>query len=418
MSKFIINGPTKLTGEYIVSGSKNAVLPIMAACLLTKEEVCLKNVPDISDVKIMSDILRCFGATVKFSGSNVTIRANNIKSVFISEKLSGHMRASILIIGATLSRLNEVTMSYPGGDIIGSRPIDTHIRALKKMGIDPEIDDNTLTLKGKPKANKIILNEISVTATENAIMASIFAKGISEIRLAACEPHVVSLCNFLNMLGARISGIGSHILQIEGVESLHGGEWRIIPDQLEAGTVAIATVASKGEVLIKDFVFRDNDALINKFDEIGVKYTKQKQDQIVIKPSPNLRAVNIRTDIYPGFQSDLQAPMAVLLTQANGNSEIFETLYEGRLNYLHELSRMGANTSIKETHIGIVSGPTPLYGTDLISFDIRAGATLILAGLIAEGTTIIDRAQHIDRGYEKFDEKLNKLGANIKRKPD
>ncbi|MDP4038584.1 MAG: UDP-N-acetylglucosamine 1-carboxyvinyltransferase [bacterium] len=417
MAKFIINGPNRLKGTYQVVGSKNAALPIMAACLLTDQQVILKNVPDISDVQVMAEILRQFGAKIKIEQNSLCIKADSVNPRKIPDNLSGHMRASILILGAAISRFGKIDIAYPGGDIIGARPIDTHLEAFEALGIKIDSQDNTLKLKNYPKSNKVILKEISVTSTENIVMASVLTKGITEIRLAACEPHVADLCNFLNSLGAKISGVGSHILKIEGVNKLTGGEWRIVPDQLEAGTIAIAAAASRSEVVIRDFVVSDNDALINKFDEIGVNYKKITETEIVIKPTAKLKATNIRTDIYPGFQSDLQAPMAVLLTQAIGNSEIFETLYEGRLNYLYELARMGANTTIKETHIGIVSGPTPLSGTELISFDIRAGATLILAGLIAEGKTIIDRAEHIDRGYENFDKKLRSLGANIKRLP-
>lgn len=413
MAKLIIEGPTKLHGVVKVAGSKNAALPIIAASLLSSEKVTLTNVPDISDVVTMVEILCSFGAAIEHTRGRLVIHAQTVKPNRVSEQLSGRMRASVLVLGAAIGRMHKIQIARPGGDYIGVRPIDTHLKAFEAMGLKIELRNGLITVKGKPKATTVILSELSVTATENAIMAAVLTKGRTQIRLAATEPHVVDLCNFLNKLGAKISGINSHTLTIDGVESLKGGSWPIIPDHLEAGTLAIAAAATKSDLIIEDFIADHNDALLNKFSEIGVKYIVKNDHTVEIKPSYNLKAIKLRTAVYPDFQSDLQAPMAVLLTQAKGLSEIFETLYEGRLNYLFELQRMGANTSIRETHTGIVSGPTPLYGSQLISFDIRAGATLILAGLVAEGRTVIDRIEHIDRGYQAIDERLRRLGANL-----
>jgi UDP-N-acetylglucosamine 1-carboxyvinyltransferase len=283
------------------------------------------------------------------------------------------------------------------------------------MGAEVVTTQDSIELKGNLKGSRVLLDEISVTATENLILAAVISRGTTEIRMAACEPHIVALCEFLNSLGAKIGGIGSHVLIIEGVEKLNGGEGEIIPDYLESGTFAIAAAASGGKLVIEDFIINDHDALLNTFSRMGVNYKIISDDKIEILPSKKLRATKIRTDIYPGFPSDLQAPMAVLCTQAEGVSEIFETMYEGRLQYLFELQRMGAHVNVRDSHVGLVEGPSVLHGTDLISFDVRAGATVLIAALIAHGKTVKERIEHIDRGYEYFDGRLRSLGAKISR---
>ena len=416
MAKLIVEGPTRLEGRIRVAGSKNAALPIIAACLLSERPVYLKNVPEITDVWVMVDILKELGADIAYENGMLNITARSVSASTIDRKLTSKLRASVLIMGAAIGRLHKIKVAEPGGDIIGARPLDTHFHAFEALGVKVTHKEGLVALLGAPKASRVVLDDLSVTATENIIMAAVLASGTTELRMAATEPHIVDLCNFLNHIGAKISGIGSHVLSIEGVKKLRGGEWTICPDQLEAGTLAIAAAASDGDVVIDDFIADDHDALLTKFTEIGVNFNLPDSKTIHIKPKKHpLRPVKIKVQPYPNFPSDLQAPLAVLLTQANGSSEIFETLYEGRLQYLFELQRMGAHVAIKDAHTGVISGPTPLFGAELISFDIRAGATILIAAMIAEGKTIIDRVEHVDRGYENFDERLRLLGANMYR---
>ena len=413
MSKLKIQGPTKLVGEITVAGSKNAILPIMAACLLTEEPVTLRNVPALSDVALMADILRGFGAEVIEEEHVLKIHAKELRASDIPLEQTSKMRASILILGGAIGRLDRVNIAHPGGDLIGARPIDTHIKVFESLGLSVETDKAGILLSGKPRAGLVNLGELSVTATENAIMAAVLAEGTSCIRVAATEPHVVDLCNFLNHLGAKISGVGSNNLVVEGVANLRGGDYSVIADQLEAGTLAIAAAASQGHLIIHDFIAEHHDSLLAKFDEMNVNYQMTDAKTIVIKPSAKLVATKVKSQPYPNFPSDLQAPMSVLMTQAEGESEIFESLYEGRMNYIYELQRMGANVSLRDTHTALINGPSQLRGAELISFDIRAGATILIAALIAEGETTIDRIEHIERGYEHFADRLRSLGAKM-----
>lgn len=415
MQKLIINGPTKLEGVIKTAGSKNHVLPMLSAMLLTTEDVTIHNIPAIADAEVMIDILELFGVRVERTGSSVICNAKDAQPKAIPAALTQRLRASLLILGPALARFGEVEMGMPGGDIIGARPIDAHLNGLKSLGAKVDSSTDSIKLTGKLTGGRVVLDEISVTATENLILAAVLTPGVSEIRMAATEPHIVALCEFLNSLGAKISGISSHTLLVEGVESLHGGEGEIIPDYLESGTLAIAAAASRGNLVIEDFIINDHDGLLNVFNRMGVNYKILSERKLQILPSKKLLAAKIRTDIFPGFPSDLQAPMAVLFTQAEGVSEIFETMYEGRLQYLFELQRMGAHVNLRDSHIGLVEGPTTLHGTDLVSFDVRAGATILIAAVIAHGTTTIDRIEHIDRGYEHFDGRLRALGANISR---
>lgn len=417
MTKLKITGPTRLQGEWFTAGSKNAVLPMLAACLLTDEKVTLENVPLISDVDVMLEILASLGASIEREGHVVSIQADKLSTAIIPDELTARMRASVLILGAAVSRLGSITAAQPGGDIIGSRPLASHLKAFQALGLTVEREQGHIKVTGKPKGGRVVLGELTVTGTENAIMAAVLANGITELRMVALEPHVIDLCHLLQQMGANINGIGTHNLTIHGVESLHGTLFRVPPDQLESGTIAIAAAASRGDVVIHDFIRDEHDVLLTLFDQIGVQYQLPDTKTIHVLPGGDYQAVNVRTQPYPNFPSDLQAPLAVLLTQCAGTSEIFETLYEGRLQYLFELQRMGAAVAIHDTHTGLITGPTPLVGADLISFDIRAGATILIASLIARGTTMIDRIEHINRGYERIEDRLQALGANLIRIP-
>ncbi|MBN1494651.1 UDP-N-acetylglucosamine 1-carboxyvinyltransferase [Candidatus Peregrinibacteria bacterium] len=416
MGKFVINGGKKLNGEIRVGGSKNASLPIICASLLCKGQSIIKNVPDISDIHSLLKILEHLGCSVKFQKNTVTINPEKLKSADINGELVCRMRASILLLGPMLARFKKVSMSYPGGCVLGKRPVDAHITALKELGCKV-VDDkqHIILVAAQLNGADITMPEISVTATENAIMAAAFAKGKTVIRLAACEPHVQDLCGFLNKCGAKIKGVGTHELHIEGVKSLKACTYSVTGDYLEAGTYAIAAALTGGDVKITGIDPHDLDSFLQALKEAGVNFETNKSF-IHIRPTKNIQAVaKIRTAVYPSFPTDLQAPFAVLLTQAKGESKIYETLFEGRLNYLFELEKMGARFEIINPHQAIIKGPRKLKGVPISSWDIRAGAAMILAALCADGKTEINNIEFIDRGYENIEDKLQSLGADIKR---
>lgn len=416
MSKFIVEGGVKLEGEITVSGSKNAALPILCATLLSKEKSTLHNVPDIADIHSLIDIFEALGAKVKFENNTFEIDPRDIKKEKIPAEQVSKMRASILILGALLKRFNEIIMPYPGGCVLGKRSVSTHTDAFQELGAKICDDENNLHLKAKKLVGKkIILQERSVTATENILMAAVVAEGDSEIRMAATEPHVQDLCHMLNKMGAKITGIGTTEVKITGVEELHGATHTIAGDYLEAGTFAVAAIATKGDVLIKGINTDYLDSLWQKFNEIGANFTLT-EDSVHIKPTKSIKAIRkLRTGVYPNFATDLQAPFSVLLAQAEGVSKVFETLFEGRLNYLFELERMGAHIEYLNPHQALIIGPKKLQGTPISSYDIRAGAAMVIAALMAEGTTEISNIKYIDRGYENLDLKLKSLGASITR---
>ncbi|MEK7672682.1 MAG: UDP-N-acetylglucosamine 1-carboxyvinyltransferase [Patescibacteria group bacterium] len=416
MAQFIVKGGRKLEGKVTISGSKNAALPIMCAAMLTDEKVVLHNVPDIADIHSMQKILENFGAVIKFENHTLEIDSSNLKSHAAPDELIKKMRASILILGALLPRFGELKMAFPGGCVLGKRSVDAHTRAFEKLGCQLIDDQRGLHLKcTKLTAAKIILSELSVTATENAIMAAVLAEGETEIRLAASEPHVQDLCHFLNKMGAKIKGIGTNTVKIEGVKKLSGTTYKITGDYLEAGTFAIAAVATHGHLLIEGIDTDDLDSFLQKLEEIGGKF-KVNKDSLEIFPSDELVATKmLRTAVHPSFPTDLQAPFTVLLTQAKGVSKVFETLFEGRLNYLFELEKMGAHVEFLNPHQALIIGPKKLKNVPISSWDIRAGAAMVIAALIAEGSTEISNINYIDRGYENFDEKLRNIGADIQR---
>jgi UDP-N-acetylglucosamine 1-carboxyvinyltransferase len=415
MEQFIIKGPVKLRGEVNISGAKNAALPIIAASILFDEPVTLNNIPHIKDIVSLLGILEDLGVSCDFKKDVLRIDPRHIKNSDPSPDLVRNLRASVLLLAPLLVRNKEVNIPHPGGCLIGSRPIDVHLKALRNMGADVITDKDSYNVIANRLSPAVLFADFSVTGTENLIMASVLTKGTTEIRLAAAEPHVQDLCNFLNAAGASISGVGTHNLIIKGTDKLRGVKHTIIPDQIESGTFAIAAAASKGEVTINGFVVAHHDALLSKFDKANVKYEILGDDKIRIIPSHQLKAFNVRTEIYPGFPTDLQAPMAVLATQANGTSEIYETIFEGRLGYIPELSKMGSSCITRDVHQASITGPSPLFGTRITSFDLRAGATLIIAALIAQGESRLDQIEIIDRGYDDIEGKLKGLGAEIKR---
>ncbi|MBI2464414.1 UDP-N-acetylglucosamine 1-carboxyvinyltransferase [Candidatus Peregrinibacteria bacterium] len=416
MPKFLIDGGKKLNGEIHVSGSKNATLPILAACLLTDEPCTLKNVPDIADVHSMIHLLKGLGVKVRFQNNTVLIHAEKVKKTAIDDPLVGKFRASILLLGPLLRRLGDVRLNFPGGCVLGKRSIYAHLHALQELGGKIEGKSTHIHLRGNHLQGKnFVMSEISVTATENAIMAAVLAEGMTIIRLAAAEPHVQDLCLFLNKMGARIKGIGTHALIIHGVKKLKGTGYKITSDYLEVGTLALAAALTKGTVTIKGIESHHLDSFWNKLEEVGAKF-ELKTNEVTIYPTDHFMAVEkLRTAVYPSFATDLQAPFSVLLTQADGESFIFETLFEGRLNYLFELEKMGAKLAIINPHQARIHGPTALKAVPVASCDIRAGTAMVLAALIAKGTTEISNIYYIDRGYENLDKKLRSLGASIQR---
>ncbi len=419
MSKFIIQGGKPLRGEIRVSGMKNAATPILAASILTREDCIIDNIPKITDVERMENILKGLGASVKrISKHKVEINCSKIDTTNPDFQEVKEMRSSILLMGPLLARFKKIKIPHPGGCIIGARPIGTHFEALEALGAKIAQDQNYLRLEAKKLiGTKIVLREFSVTATENAMMAACFASGISVIKIAAAEPHIQDLANFLNSMGAKIKGAGTHTITIEGVEELHGTKYTLAPDQIEAGTFVIAAIVTRGDVTINKINPDHLDIILEKLREARANFEVGK-DYIHVKPSSLLKATNIDTRPYPGFPTDIQAPWGVLATQAEGTTLIHETMFEGRLRYIDELKKMGANAIIADPHRALITGPTPLYGTQITSFDLRAGATLIIASLIAEGQSEIKDIEQVDRGYEEIEKRLRKLGAEIKRVKD
>ena len=417
MPQFIVQGGTPLKGEIAIGGSKNAALPILAATLLATTPSTLHNVPDISDVHAFLKILSGLGADVSFNAGTVTVNPGRVASAQIDPSLVKHMRASILLLGPLLARFREVDLAFPGGCVLGKRSVHAHLHALTKLGAAIVESDESIHLKAVAlQPANIIMAEASVTATENAIMAAVLIPGTTTIRWVAMEPHVQDLCHFLQKMGASIEGIGSPTLTIHGGKPLTGTDYSVTSDYLEAGTLALAAVLTNGDVRIKNCPVEHLDSFWQKLEEVGAKFELSENEAHVL-PHGRLHAVEkLQTSVYPGFATDLQAPFAVLLTQCEGTSQVHETLFEGRLNYLPELERLGATTQLLNPHQATITGPTPLKAAPIVSWDIRAGAAMVLAALTAEGETVISDINYIDRGYERIDEKLRSLGAKIERR--
>ncbi len=416
MSKFIIQGGRPLSGTIRVNGAKNAAVSIIAATALIREECVLNELPRIKDAENLLEILQGLGATVIRQGHQVRINCQNITLASLNQKAVCAMRSAVLLMGPFLARFKSITLPEPGGCLIGNRPLDAHLIALRGLGADISRDNGNYILKTSGlKGADIILPEFSVTATENAIMAAVLAEGRTTIKLAAVEPNVQDLIDFLNRAGAKIQWLGNHILAIEGAAELRGVEHTLIPDPIEAGTFAVAAAATKGKIRIENVIPEHLDIIILKLREAGVSVIAG-DNYLAVGASGNLKAIKkLQTLPYPGFATDLQAPFGVLATQCAGTTLIQEPLYEGRLGYINELIKMGANAVICDPHRVLITGPTLLYGQEIKGLDLRAGATMIIAGLTAQGQTIINDAQIIDRGYEKIEERLAALGADIKR---
>lgn len=415
MSQFILHGGKPLSGEITVAGSKNAALPIIAASLLVEGTVLLRRVPHILDVEVLLGILQSLGATVSWNGNEVTLDTRGVKNEEPPAALVGSLRGSILLLGALLGRFRAVVMGYPGGDVIGVRPVDTHLAAFKEMGARVEVGEKIHIEGNHLRSARIILEETSVTGTENAILVGCAVLGTTEIRMAATEPSVQALIAFLHRAGATIRGAGTSWITIEGGKPLRGEiEFTLPADSIEAGTYAALAAATRSELLIHGVDSNELDALLLLLRKFDVHY-RDYSDRLLIKKTKVLRAAKIQTGLYPKFPTDLQSPFGVVASQAQGVSLINDWMYENRLNYLNELKKMGANAEILDPHRAIVIGPTPLYGKEIHSLDIRSGIALVIAGLTASGKTIIHEAEKIDRGYERIEERLKRLGAEIER---
>lgn len=415
--KFLIKGKTQLMGEVSISGSKNSALAVLAATLLTSEVSIIENVPKILDVLNLLKIFKQIGVEVEFLNSHkVKITPTNLEPEKIPLDLFEKMRASVLLIPPLLHKFDQIKIPHPGGDRIGLRPITSHVKVFKSFDIQVKNTGKFYILKRPKKleGRKIVLDEFSVTATENAIMLASLCEGKTRIEMAAAEPHVQDLGEFLKKMGLKISGTGTHSIEIEGEKRLYGASFKISPDPIETGTFLIAFAITGGEGKIENTNPEHLTFFLEKMKEIGVKF-EIKGNSISVKTSKNFKATKIQSLPYPGFPTDLQPQTSVLLTQAKGKSLIHEPLYENRFSHLHQLRKMGADIEITDPHRALIFGKTPLKATKLDASDIRSGAALVLAALIADGESEIENIWQIDRGYENFDEKLKKLGAKIER---
>ena len=412
MSSYIIEGGHKLEGTVKISGSKNAALPILAATVLNVGKTTLYNVPNIQDTQMMFKILETLGGKVEKKNNKIIIDTSKINKFEIPEELMHKMRSSVILAGALLGRYKKAIFSYPGGCDIGSRPIDLHLRSFEKLGINVVQNyGNIICDAEKIKGEKIDLDFPSVGATENAILASVLAEGTTTITNAAREPEIIDLQNFLNKMGAKIIGAGTNEIQITGVKKLKDISYNIMPDRIETGTFLCLAVATKGNLILENTKAEHITPVITKLQEADCKIEIEK-NKIKINSNKKIKALDIKTMPYPGFPTDMQSVFSAMLTTAKGTSIIVENIFENRFKYTQELNKMGAKITV-EGKSAIIRGVRKIYGANVKATDLRGGASLVLAGLIAKGTTQIDNIEYILRGYEKLDYKLRDLGAKI-----
>jgi len=416
MDKFRIIGGTPLSGSVAVSGAKNSALPCLAAALLTPDTVTLHNVPYVRDLITMRRLLEDLGCTVLVPALRThQINAGTVDACEAPYELVKTMRASVLVLGPLVARFGEARVSLPGGCAIGQRPIDLHLKALEQMGAQIELQNGVVHARAdRLQGADIEFETVTVGGTENLLMAATLAKGTTRLINAACEPEISDLADLLNKMGANIEGAGTSIITIEGVNALGGTSHTIIPDRIETGTLIIAAAITRGELEITHCNANHLTAVIEKLRAVGVEIEQVNESTLHVKGKSHLRAADVATEVYPGFPTDMQAQYLTLMTQAEGEAVIDETIFENRFMHVSELQRLGANLRV-HGHQCRSHGPTPLTGAKLIASDLRASASLVLAGLAAQGETWIDRVYHIDRGYEKIEEKLRSVGANIER---
>ncbi len=414
--RMLITGGHALEGEVRVSGGKNTAVAVIPATLLSDEPCTIENLPDIEDVHALADILTELGAKVDYEpGRCMHVDPRPAEGVEISYHNAQRLRASYYLLGALLGRCGKARVPTPGGCEIGSRPVDQHLKGFRSIGAEAEEIGGMLTAEGTLTGGDVFFDMVTVGATVNVMLAAVKAKGQTFIYNAAKEPHIVDLANFLNSMGAKIKGAGTDIIRIRGVQRLHGSTYAVIPDQIETGTLMIAAAATGGDVIIDGCIPTHMDALSAKLLEMGVKVT-DSDDAIRVHVVGPRRAINVKTQVYPGFPTDLQQPMSALLTTARGTSLVTETIFEQRFRHLDEIRRMGAHVRVMD-RTAIIEGVPELYGAPMTASDLRAGAALIVAALMARGTSEIYEPHYIDRGYEHIEDKLRSLGAEIRREP-
>jgi len=418
MEQYVIKGGTPLVGEVSIAGAKNAALGILAAAIMTDEEVIIDNVPNVRDTRVLLQAIQGIGArvkyidehTVKICGGTINPYADNC----VDDEFIRKIRASYYLLGAMLGKYNKSSVALPGGCNIGSRPIDLHIKGFKALGANVDIHSSMIHVEAeKLVGNHIYMDVVSVGATINVMMAAVLAEGKTTIENAAKEPHIVDVANFLNSMGANIKGAGTDVIRIRGVEKLKGTEYSIIPDQIEAGTFMVAAAATKGDITVTNVIPKHLEAISSKLKEIGA-VVMEYDDSVRVVSNHRLRSTNIKTLPYPGFPTDMQPQMAVVLGIASGTSTVTESIFENRFKYVDELTRMGANIKV-ESNIAIINGVERYTGARVNAPDLRAGAALVIAGLAADGITVVDDIYYIERGYEDFERKLASLGALIEK---
>jgi UDP-N-acetylglucosamine 1-carboxyvinyltransferase len=416
LGKLIIRGQKRLKGEVTVSGAKNAAVAILPATILSEGSCIIENVPDILDITILKNILTNLGAKIEnLNSSTIKVDVSNVSSYVATDSQISKLRASYYLMGALLGKFKRAVVTFPGGCDFGVRPIDQHIKGFEALGAKVDIEHGKVIIA----ANRLVgapiyLDVVSVGATINIMLAAVKAEGITTIENAAKEPHIVDLANFLNAMGADIKGAGTDVIKIRGVKELKGGHtYMIIPDQIEAGTFMIAAVATRGDVLVKNIIPKHMESLTAKLQEMNVK-VEEFDDSIRVTGRDKIQKVNIKTLPYPGFPTDLQPPSTVLLCRAEGTSTITEGVWDNRFQYIDELKRMGANIKV-EGRMAVIEGAVRLSGAPIRATDLRAGAAMVIAGMMAHGETTVSNIECIDRGYEKLEEKLRNLGADIRR---
>ena len=415
MEQYVIKGGTRLTGEVEIGGAKNAALAILAAAVMTDETVTIDNLPNVRDINVLLQAIEEIGAHVeRVNPHRVKINGSFIKDVTVDNEFIRKIRASYYLIGALLGKYKKAAVALPGGCAIGSRPIDLHIKGFRAMGAEVEIGYGLVHVEAKELlGTHIYLDKVSVGATINIMMAAAMAEGKTVIENAAKEPHVVDVANFLNSMGANIRGAGTDVIRIVGVKKLHKTEYSIIPDQIEAGTFMFAAAATGGDVLIKNVIPKHLEATTAKLLEVGCQ-VEEYDDAVRVISKGKLRRTQVTTLPYPGFPTDMQPQMAVLLGIAEGTSTVTESIFENRFKYVDELTRMGANIKV-ESNIAIITGVNHYTGARVNAPDLRAGAALVIAGMAAEGITVVDDIYYIERGYEDFEHKLSSIGAKIEK---
>lgn len=415
MDNFVINGGHELFGEVNISGAKNAAVAIIPAALLAEDTVRIENIPKISDVQLIIEILSRMGAEIKVVNKNtLDINTTNINYQSIPYELTSHFRASYYLIGAMLGRFNKADVALPGGCDFGVRPIDQHLKGFKMLGAQVDIIDGVVCAKAeKLVGTPVYMDVVSVGATINIMLAAVKARGLTVIENAAKEPHIVDLANFLNSMGADVRGAGTDVIKIRGVEKMHGCTYSIIPDQIEAGTYMVAAAACGGDVLVKNVIPKHLESITAKLEEAGAEVIEY-DDAVRVTRFKALSKCNVKTMPHPGFPTDMQPQMAVLLSIANGTSILSESVWDNRFQYVQQLLRMGADIQV-DGKVAVIVGVPRLDGTTVRATDLRAGAAMIIAGLVAEGTTTVEDTIYVERGYEDVVEKFSALGADIKR---